>query len=317
MKYQIGIVGYGSIAKRHLRNLNALCEQGKLEAEFDLIRSGKGKELETTDRKYIRNVYSASDSIPMQYDVLFITNPTSLHYETIHKYVGCTKHMFIEKPIFHTSQVDWKEIAWKKDSIYYVACPLRYHKALLYVKENINLEEVYSVRAICSSYLPEWRPGTDYRQSYGAKRELGGGVSIDLIHEWDYLVDLFGFPDHIIHLQGKYSELDIETEDLSVYIGEYPKRLVEVHLDYFGRSSIRQLELFMKEDTVVVDLLEGTIHYKKRGKKIVLENERDECQTRELEDFFSMIEGKKKNTNSVEHAYKVLELVTEERGKVG
>ena len=107
MKYQIGIVGYGSIARRHLRNLIALCEQGKLEVEIDLFRSGKGNEIEKTDQKYIRNVYSVTDSISMQYDVMFITNPTSLHYETMRKYVGCTKHMFIEKPIFHTAYVNW------------------------------------------------------------------------------------------------------------------------------------------------------------------------------------------------------------------
>lgn len=313
MKYQIGIVGYGSIAKQHLKNLNTLCNQGKLEAEIDLFRSGKGKELEEMEQKYVRNVYYPSDTLSIQYDVMFITNPTSLHFETIRKYVACTKHMFIEKPIFHTSQVNWKEIKWKNEGTYYVACPLRYHNAILYVKENINLEEVYSVRAICSSYLPEWRPNTDYRQSYSAKCELGGGVSIDLIHEWDYLVDLFGFPERIMHLQGKYSNIDIETEDLSVYIGEYPKRVIEVHLDYFGRSTIRQLELFMKEDTILVDLLEGTVQYKKSGRKIVFENERDRCQIRELENFFAIVEGKKDNINSVEHAYKVLQLIT--RGK--
>lgn len=315
MKYEIGIVGYGSIAKRHLKNLIELCKQGKLNAEIDLIRSGKGKELEKTEQEYIRNVYSVSDTIPVQYDVMFITNPTSLHYETICKYISSTKNMFIEKPIFHTAKIDWKKIAWKKDGIYYVACPLRYHNAILYVKNNINLDNVYSVRAICSSYLPEWRPNTDYTQSYSAKRELGGGVSIDLIHEWDYLIDLFGFPKNIIHFQGKYSDLAIETEDLSVYIGEYPERLIEVHLDYFGRTAIRQLELFTKEDTILVDLLEGTIQYKKNGRKVRLDKERDGYQTRELEDFFAMVEGRKENTNSVEHAYKVLQLITKERGE--
>lgn len=314
MKYKIAIVGYGSIAKRHLKNLNALCEQGKLKAEIDLIRSGKGREVEPSEQNYIQKVYSVDDAIPMEYDVMFITNPTSLHYETIRKYVACTKHMFIEKPIFHTAQLNLADIDWIKGSIYYVACPLRYHKAILYVKENIRLEDVYSVRAICSSYLPEWRPDTDYRQSYSAKQALGGGVSIDLIHEWDYLIDLFGFPRQVVQLQGKYSNLEIETEDLSVYIGEYSNRLVEVHLDYLGRSPIRQLELFMKEDTILVDLLEGTIKYKKSGKTIVLEKERDGYQTRELEDFFAMIEGKKENTNSVEHAYKVLQLATGKEG---
>ena len=61
-----------------------------------------------------------------------------------------------------------------------------------YVKNNVDLSKVYSARAISSSYLPDWRPGQDYRTTYSAHKDMGGGVSIDLIHEWDYLSWLFG-----------------------------------------------------------------------------------------------------------------------------
>ena len=42
------------------------------------------------------------------------------------------------------------------------------------------------------SYLPGWRPGTDYRQSYSAQRRLGGGVLLDVIHEVDYAAWVLG-----------------------------------------------------------------------------------------------------------------------------
>lgn len=75
----------------------------------------------------------------------------------------------------------------------------------------------------------------DYRTVYSAHKDMGGGVTIDLIHEWDYLVELFGKPEKMYNFKGTYSHLEIDSDDLSVYIAQYPTLLCEVHLDYFGR----------------------------------------------------------------------------------
>ena len=99
----------------------------------------------------------------------------------------------------------------------------------------------------------------DYRQVYSAHKDMGGGVTIDLIHEWDYLVDLFGEPLECYNFKGTYSHLEIDSDDLSVYIARYPNLLAEVHLDYFGRSYRRSIELFCKDGTVVANFGEGTL----------------------------------------------------------
>ena len=88
---------------------------------------------------------------------------------------------------------------------------------------------------------------------------MGGGVTIDLIHEWDYLVELFGMPLESYNLRGTYSDLEIDSDDLSVYIARYPTLLAEVHLDYFGRTYRRSIELFCKEGTVTADFGAGTL----------------------------------------------------------
>ena len=117
----------------------------------------------------------------------------------------------------------------------------------------------YSIRVLCSSYLPSWRPGVDYRTVYSAHRALGGGVTIDLIHEWDYLVGLFGKPEALYNFKGTYSELEVDSDDLSIYIARWPGMLGEVHLDYFGRTYRRSIELFTPAGTVTADFGAATL----------------------------------------------------------
>ena len=68
-------------------------------------------------------------------------------------------------------------------------------------QEALPALSVYSARVLCSSYLPGWRPGVDYRTVYSAHKDMGGGVTIDLIHEWDYLVELFGKPEKMYNFK--------------------------------------------------------------------------------------------------------------------
>ena len=99
----------------------------------------------------------------------------------------------------------------------------------------------------------------DYRTVYSARKALGGGVTIDLIHEWDYLADLFGIPEKLYNFKGHYSELEIDSDDISMYIARYPHLLAEVHLDYFGRGYRRKLELFCPDGSYLADFGAGTL----------------------------------------------------------
>ena len=88
---------------------------------------------------------------------------------------------------------------------------------------------------------------------------MGGGVAIDLIHEWDYLAELFGMPRQVYCLKGTYSELELDSDDLAVYIARYDTLLAEGHLDYFGREYRRSIELLCKNGTVTADFGAGTL----------------------------------------------------------
>ena len=308
--YKIAFVGLGSIATRHLKNVHAyLVSQGD-SCTVDLYRSSLGRLLADELQPLVNNSYLYAAELPSErhYDVVFVTNPTSMHYETVEKFAAHTKSFFIEKPVFDSTTVDEKIFETIKGIPSYVACPLHYNAVLQYVKKSVNPNDVICARAMSSSYLPDWRPGQDYRQTYSAHKDLGGGVSIDLIHEWDYLTWLFGMPTECHSMINKVSNLEIDSDDLAIYIGRNDKTTFELHLDYFGRQTQRTLDLFTVDDTIHCDLIAGTVSYLKKRETIKLESERNAFQMSEIAHFFEIINNKTINDSTPEHAYLVLRI---------
>ncbi|MBY3619223.1 Gfo/Idh/MocA family oxidoreductase [Acinetobacter sp. CUI P1] len=309
--YKIAIIGLGSIGKRHLFNIVKVLDERNISYSIDLIRRDLNNELSGDIKSIIAEVYTDYAKVPDDYDVIFVTNPTHLHFDTVKSYVSKTKHMFIEKPAFSDPAASVHELMLDSKGIYYVACPLRYTDVIQYVKHEIDLSKVYSVRAICSSYLPHWRAGVDYRNTYSAHADEGGGVSIDLIHEWDYIVYLFGHPDKVENFRGKVSHLEIDSDDLSVYIAKYKNMMAEVHLDYFGIQTIRELQLFTNEDTINADIANSRITYLKRNETISFAESRNDYQLKEISTFFDVIEGKTSNPNDIATAITTLKIAKE------
>ena len=177
-----------------------------------------------------------------------------------------------------------------------------------YVKQNVNPNDVICARAMSSSYLPDWRPGQDYRKTYSAHKDMGGGVSIDLIHEWDYLAYLFGWPKQIYSMIGKKSDLEIDSDDFAIYIAEFQDKIVELHLDYFGRKTIRQIQLFTKTDTIIGDIAANKVTFLCAGESIDFHEERDDFQKRELTHFLSIMNGNDEMEDGFHHGIQVLNL---------
>ena len=307
-KLKVCFVGVGSIAKRHIRNLKTICSEKDIQLTIDAFR----RSLEPFDG--IGNIYCSENDIPNDYDVIFITNPTALHLQTLKQFHDKGKHFFIEKPVVSLSQIEnAKQFQVRGDSIYYVACPLRYNAVIQWIKKNVNPQDVISVRSISSSYLPEWRPGQDYRDTYSAHKDLGGGVSIDLIHEWDYLTYLFGWPKTVCSMIGKKSDLEIDSDDYAIYIADFDNKTAELHLDYFGRKTIREVQLFTKKDTLVGDIASNKISFLQSGETLDFHEERDDYQKRELLYFLDLINRLAFVENGYHHGVKVLELT---QGKI-
>ena len=298
--------GLGSMGMRHLRNLATLFQEANEPYEFHALRSAQSPLPRDVEKKIARQFY-AWDESDDAYDIVFIANPTAQHYETLRQVVGLGKRIFLEKPAFHRTDLPLETLNLPEDVVCYVAAPLRYTKAIRYVKESLAGKNVLSIRCICSSFLPDWRPGSDWRKGYSANASMGGGVDLDLIHEWDYLVYLFGFPKKCYSIRGRYSNVTVDSVDHAVYIASYPHMGLSLHLDYFGRVPRRQMEIYLEDDVLLVDFIQGYVSWLKSDRCVEVCEERDEMQIEELR-YFLGIESDAENENTIQHAVQVLKL---------
>ena len=302
-------IGLGSISTKHIKDLVAITNERGIECEITVLRRNIGNLSESFASYNIQQITELDNTV---YDAAFITNPTNLHYQIMEQLKGKTKFYFIEKPIFETCNYDWKVLEINEKNAY-VACPMRHSVVYKKLKEIVAKNRVFSARIICSSYLPEWRPSIDYRKNYSAIKALGGGVTLDLIHEIDYMVGLFGLPEKVFNIHGKYSDLEIDSDDLSVYIAQYKDKLCEVHLDYFGRKYQRKCELYTSSCSYTADFKSETIE-KSDGTVTTCKQEEKSNLYKEMEYFFDFITGKEStNINPPEYAFEVLKITLGEK----
>ena len=248
------IIGLGSIAQKHIEAIKKLKQSALLYA----LRSSDNHKAFSD----VIDIYSVAD-VPNDIDFILISNPTSLHEETIKKVLDFKKPLFIEKPLFATikNNEEIVDLVNQKKIKTYVGCNLRFHPALDFIKKYLFAEnlKINEVTIYCGSYLPNWRPSQDYTKSYSAIKELGGGVHLDLIHELDYVIWIFGKPMNYNSIKRKVSNLSINTMDYTNYNLSYPEFNASITLNYYRPIPKRQIEVVLENEIIICDLLTSTI----------------------------------------------------------
>jgi predicted dehydrogenase len=249
------IIGLGSIAKKHISALNSLNEQFNIYA----LRSG----INADHQEGIINIFDIGQLL-VPIDFAIISNPTNLHYEFIDRLIEERIPLFIEKPPLSTLKGAY-DLAYRIEQSAvktYVACNLRFHPCIKYIKEFVlgNADRrINEVNVYCGSYLPEWRPGQDFRKIYSANAEMGGGVHLDLFHELDYTQWIFGVPSYVHCFRHGNSTLNINASDYANYVLGYNDFTASIILNYYRKDSKRNIEILFEDETWAIDLIRNTI----------------------------------------------------------
>lgn len=251
---KILIVGLGSIARKHITALQTLKSDSKIYA----LRSNLNAAIE----EGVENIYDLDDE-RIGFDFAIISNPTHLHYQFIEELAHKGIPLFIEKPAVDTLENINKlvDLIEEKQLITYIACNLRFHPCIEFLKNKLDTEKlrINEVNVYCGSYLPDWRPGKDFRTIYSANAAMGGGVHLDLFHELDYTAWLFGLPNNSKSVLRNVSSLEIDAVDYANYTLEYNTFTANIILNYYRKKPKREIEIVLVEDTWTVDLIKNEI----------------------------------------------------------
>ncbi|HJS17868.1 MAG TPA: Gfo/Idh/MocA family oxidoreductase [Anaerolineales bacterium] len=255
------IAGLGSIGRRHFRNLIALGE-----TDIVLLRTRKATlpDDELAGFPIETDIHEALEKY--RPDAVIVANPTAMHLDVAIPAVQAGCHILLEKPVSHSlERLDiLQEAAQKSGSKILVGFQFRYHPTLNKARELIQagvLGQVLTVHAHWGEYLPQWHPWEDYRQSYAARAELGGGVIVTLTHPLDYLRYLLGEVESLWSFNGHISPLEIDVEDVAEIGMKFANGAVGgVHVNYFQRPPVHRLEIVGTNGTLRWDNADGTLH---------------------------------------------------------
>jgi len=256
------IAGLGSIGRRHFRNLIALGEK-----DIILLRSHRATLPDDELAGYPVETDLAEALKKHKPEAVIVANPTSLHLDVAIPAAEAGCHILLEKPVSNSlDRLDvLQKAAEKSGSRILVGFQFRYHPTLNKARELIQqnaLGKILAVHAHWGEYLPQWHPWEDYRQSYAARADLGGGVIRTLTHPLDYLRYLIGEVDSLWSFNGHLSPLEMDVEDAA----EIGLRFVSgavggVHLNYFQRPPVHRLEIVGTGGTLRWDNADGVLHH--------------------------------------------------------
>lgn len=291
---KIIIFGLGSIGERHSR---LLLEH--FDCEVYAFRSSKQK---GGNKLGIKEIYSWREVRKLKADIAFITNPTFLHLKTAIDCASLGMHLFIEKPLGSglSGLSKLKKICRTKGLTCYIAYCLRFHQVILKAKELLKNKKLYHVRIACSSYLPDWRKRRDEAASYSESKKQGGGVLLDLSHEFDYIQFLFGPINSIQGVFGRVSEITIDSEDFSdAIIKTKAKLYINLHLNFNSHLVERSIKVDFSGGYIFADIIKSTVEYFNRGKiqRFQFSKERNNYYLKQLQFFMANYKNRKKASN--------------------
>jgi glutamate-1-semialdehyde aminotransferase/spore coat polysaccharide biosynthesis protein SpsF (cytidylyltransferase family)/predicted dehydrogenase len=253
--YRVLTVGCGSIGRRHAKNLKAL---GVRQLGFCDTNS---EALKKCCEEVPGDVFSDYGEALQKFkpEVVLICTPPVYHVEEALAALRAHAHVFIEKPLSHESSGIQALIAEarRRDRNVQIGYNMRFHPGLQILKELIDsgkIGRVLWLNVEAGQYLPDWRPWQNYRDSYSARQELGGGIILDGSHELDYICWLLGRPTDVTCRAEHLSSLDVDVEDSAwIYLSFSERRRAELHLDFVQRAYTRTCKVVGESGTALWD----------------------------------------------------------------
>ena len=254
------LIGLGSIGQRHLRNI--------LLSGYDSVSVVSRSGILPPKFTHLAVFTSVNDALAgnNSFEAAIICTPTAFHTSALKVLLKAKiPNIYIEKPVSHSlaGLAELVELSAEYKNNIAVGYDLRFDPGLQKVKQLLEedvIGKVVSVNAVVGQYLPDWRPHEDYSKGMSAKRETGGGVMLDLVHEFDYLLWLFGKVETIACQYSNSGALNIETEDVSNVLLRFQNGASgTIHLDYLQPWLVRNCMITGYNGTIFWNLADSNV----------------------------------------------------------
>lgn len=258
---RVYIVGHGSIARRHIRNLAAIVPDAQFVMQRPRSHASDGVSA------IAEFVDSPAEALDQGIDLAIVASATADHISVLPELMAAQTPMYVEKPVVATARELAKVREAARESQYrapsVVGCNLRFLPSLEKTRSALRsglIGAVVRAQFEAGQWLPDWRPGRDYRTSYSARSALGGGVVLDLIHEIDAARWLLGDFDRVQADLGTRSALEIDSEDTAgILLSRRGGPLAVISLDYVSRSAVRRYSFIGDAGTLTWDMPNATL----------------------------------------------------------
>ena len=308
------VVGLGSIALRHRRNLKLLFPEVLIIA---VPASGRvsNQNVEFADKI----ILTLEGAIKEKVDIAIVASPAPFHLIHAKLLLLAGIPSLIEKPVTSNLQDAQELIRIHNET----GTPTAVGYCLRYMPSSIKMKEllgqniignIYNAFVSVGQYLPDWRPSKDYKNSVSAKKSLGGGALLELSHEIDYIQWLLGSMEVQYAQLRSSSELNLEVEELAdVVLVSDVGTVCNIHLDFLQKKVSRTCSFIGEKGRLDWDLLSNTIvlHTGEGSEVLFSEVDWDSNQMylSLLTDFLDLVAGRENSSIDLEQATKTIELI--------
>ena len=301
------IMGAGSIGQRHIRNLQQLGI-----VRIIALRSKKGHYKNLPKELNVIEVDNLQDAIKNNPDIAIIANPTSLHLDSVKQIAGHVKGIFIEKPLSISSDEcdEIVEILNQHKVVSFVGHNLMFHpivKNIMKFYDENDIGEIINIQCQVGQWLPDWHPYEDYKNAYYARRDLGGGVALTLIHEIHLALELAGKPLSVVGEISEYEKLNLDVDICSdLMIKHQAGAVSQIHLDYLQQPAHRSGLVTFEKGWASYDFSKNELVGQKSDEKIKViwsdeKHDTNQPYIDQLKEFIGFVEE-----GRVRHKYSAL-----------
>ena len=250
------IIGTGSIALQHYKNLIKIKNKNNLDLNFFFHSKSiaRGKNIEKKLNYKVRHLKEERIKNYVFSRVIIATS-ISEHFKWI-KYFASKKNLiFCEKPLVYKKQ----ELVWLKKNIkklkdkLLVGFQSRFNPIITKIKKEIKNKKngkLLVVDFICEQSIKDWRPGTDYKKefAYGKMNDNLKSVIWELCHDLDLAIFFLGKPSSIQGFEKKLSDLKIKSKDYAeINLNYNDKIIINISLNMFSPKLRRNVRIIFSK----------------------------------------------------------------------